>query len=139
MAVSPEIETEKPNTSLAAASEAVNFADSVRVPVQPPPGFTKIYAEPESSGTSLLEKAPTMAVSPEIETEEPNPSPRAASEAVSLACCVQTPAVLVNIYAEPELSAVSSSRKAPTMAVSPEIETEMPKLSPRAASEAVSF
>ena len=80
-----------------------------------------------------------MAVSPEIETERPNTSPRSASEAVSLACCVQTPAVLVNIYAEPELVAVSSSRKAPTMAVSPEIETEKPKLSTAKASEANSF
>jgi len=52
MAVSPEIETEKPNTSLAAASEAVSFASSFRLPDHPPPGFTKTYAEPELSGTS---------------------------------------------------------------------------------------
>jgi len=52
MAVSPEIETEMPNRSSAAASEAVNFASSFRLPDHPPPGFTKTYAEPESFGTS---------------------------------------------------------------------------------------
>ena len=75
---------------------------------------------------SSSREAPTMAVSPEIETKMPNKSPAAASEAVSLACCVHVVPLLTNTYAEPEKAPASPSKIAPAMAVFPEIETEPP-------------
>jgi len=44
-----------------------------------------LYAEPEEDPASSLLKAPTMALSPDIETEKPKKSPAAASNAVSFA------------------------------------------------------
>ena len=109
MIVSPEIETALPNTSSAAASEAVNFASSFREPAQPPLGFTKTYAEPDLAPPSLSPRAPTMTVFPEIETDPPKRTSVAPSEAVSLASCVQVVPLFTKIYAEPELDPASSS------------------------------
>ena len=97
-----------------------------------------MYAEPESGTAPSPKIAPTVALSPEIETESPKKSPAAPSEAVSL---VSTQFVPINskMYAEPEKEPLSSSPTAPTIALSPEIETESPKKSPAAPSEAVSL
>ena len=49
--VLPETATEKPSASFAAPSEAKSFADSVRVPVQPPTGSVQPdYCEECGSG-----------------------------------------------------------------------------------------
>ena len=72
-------------------------------------------------------------------TALPNPSPAAASLAVSFARSVHTPPLLAKIYAEPDLLPASSSNGEPTMAVLPLILTEVPNSSRAAASLAVSF
>ena len=79
-----------------------------------------------------------MAMSPLIETAQPNASPAAASAAVSLwSCC---PVTTSKRYAEPEaLPASLLPECAPTMATSPLIETEPPNLALTAASAAVSL
>ena len=77
-------------------------------------------AEPEATPASASEGAPMTAVSALTETEVPNPSPDSASEAISLSCCVHTPAARTKTYAEP---ASLSSLFAPTTAVSPSSDT----------------
>ena len=114
-AVSPPTATEKPNASFAAASLAVSFACWVQlVPVR-----TNTYAEPEFVPASSSHKAPTTAVSPLTATDQPNSSAPAASLAVSFACWLHVPPLRTNTEAEPEFVPPSSSRKAPTTAVSP--------------------
>ena len=66
---------------------------------------------------SLSPGAPTIASSPLMETALPKLSPAAASAAVSLATCIQSPAASrSNTYADPESSPASSSPSAPTIA-----------------------
>src|SRR6266545_3212053 len=128
-AVSPPTATERPKVSLAAASLAVSFACWLQlVPLR-----TNTYAEPASLAAS---EAPTTTVLPLIPTASPNRSPDAASLAVSFACWLQPVPLRTNTYAEP---ASILSPEAPTTTVSPVTATEKPKMSPAAASLAVSF
>ena len=83
--VSPRIAGRMPNRSYGSRSEAVSLAVSVMF-TQPPGGFSKTYAEPLRP-SSLV--APTTTVSAEMATD-PNISPAAASEAVSLAVSVMS-------------------------------------------------
>src|SRR3989442_3346844 len=88
--------------------------------------------------------APTTTVSQLIATEVPKYATGAASEAVSLACSVHTPSQTsrTKTYAAPSEFWSSGSLEwngAPTMAVSPEIPTEVPKSSNSAPSDAESF
>src|SRR6266540_2518834 len=132
-AVSPLIPTASPNRSPDAASLAVSFACWL----QPVPLRTNTYAEPASGPASVSsEMAPTTAVSPLTATERPKVSLAAASLAVSFACWLQLVPLRTNTYAEP---ASILSPEAPTTSVSPVTATEKPKMSPAAASLAVSF
>ncbi len=104
---------------------------------------TNTYAAPALTippGLALM--APTTAVSPEIETEEPKWSEDALSLAVSLACSLHVvpPTARTNTYADPASDiAPELAKAAPTTAVSPEREIEMPNLSEAALSLAVSL
>src|SRR6266850_1618974 len=106
------------------ASEAISLAFSVRVPLQPPTGFTNTYAEP---WPALVSGTTTM-VSPSTATRLPKALCGGASDAVSLALSVsgsglvQPPAGFTNTYA-------ASSPGAPTTMTSPLIATDWPKLS----------
>ena len=80
-----------------------------------------------------------MAVSPSIETEMPKKSKFSPSFAVSFACCSHESPCFWNIYADPDHCPLSSSSYAPMMAVSPSIDTEIPKSSYSAPSLGVSF
>ena len=86
-----------------------------------PDVVSKRYAEPESMPLSASCQAPTIAVVPLIDTSMPNSSPAAPSIGRSLAIC--WPVVTLKRYAEPELSPLSSSRGAPTIAMFPLIAT----------------
>ena len=67
----------------------------------------------------------------------PKWSPAAPSEATSFCCSLHTVPDLTNTYAEPAFDPPAvSSPYAPTTAVSPETDTEQPKQSPAAPSEA---
>ncbi|EPY00217.1 hypothetical protein K678_17256, partial [Magnetospirillum fulvum MGU-K5] len=81
---SEERETELPNQSPDAQSDAVSFACSVHVP----PDRVKMYAAPAVDRAPF---APTTAVFPseERETELPNQSPTALSEALTFVCVAQ--------------------------------------------------
>ena len=129
IAVLPLMETEAPNSSPAAPSEAKSFWLSVQTPVAGSRTYT--YTAPESAPLSSLKRAPTITVSPLMETGRPNLSPAAPSEARIFWYSVQTPVAgsRVNIYAAPESVPLSSLRNAPTIAVSPLMETEPPKAS----------
>ena len=118
-AVSPLTDTEVPNWSASAASGAVSLACWLHTP----PLRTNTYADPENEAAFL---APTTTVSPLTDTENPNSSLPAASDAVSLVCWLHTPSLRTNTYADPEIEPASSSPKAPTTAVSPLTDTENP-------------
>ena len=89
------------------------------------------------------------AVSPSTATENPNQSSSAPSPGINLAVSIlwspegarlpHSPLDLVNTYAEPDSSPLSSSRYAPTTTVLPDTATDFPKLSLSAPSEAVSL
>jgi hypothetical protein len=82
-------------------------------------------------------KAPITAVSPETDTEVPNRSPPSPSEARSCCCWLQVVPERTKTYADPASGPPAvSSLYAPTTAVSPETETETPKKSLAAPSEA---
>ena len=123
MAVSPEMATEKPNTSPAAPSEARACRSG---PIHLAPIREKTHAEPWLLlAPTSSEDAPTMAVSPERATELPNTSLGAPPVAVSWDCWVQVVPLRTKTYAEPwSVLAPTSSPYAPTMAVSPERATE---------------
>src|SRR6266850_1846393 len=120
------------------ASEAISLAFSVRVPLQPPTGFTNTYAEPNplagggsgggGGGGGGASDAPTTMVSPLTARLMPKRSETAVPETVSLAFSVsgsglvQPPAGFTNTYA-------ASSPGAPTTMTSPLIATDWPKLS----------
>ena len=82
----PAIDTERLNWSPAAPSGAVSFCCSVQLA----PARTKTYADPASAPFALSSRmAPTTAVSPESDTQRPNWSSAAPSEAVSFCCTLQ--------------------------------------------------
>jgi len=112
-AYSPSMETEPPNRSRAAPSEAVSFASSAHVV----PLRLKTYAEPLSN--PLLPSspsAPIRAYSPSMETEALKKSLDAPSEAVSFASSAHVVPLRLKTYAEPDCDPSSSSRYAPIMA-----------------------
>ncbi len=82
--VSPETDTDWPNLSPAAPSEARSFCSWVQVV----PERTNTYAEPVPPLTKLV-GAPSTTVFPDTDTEVPNHSSGAPSEAVSFCCWVQ--------------------------------------------------
>src|SRR5689334_8337984 len=101
----------------------------------------KIYTDPDSLrvGTSS-NRAPTATVLPSRASEHPKSSKSPASLAVSFACCVQTVPDRTKTYADPaSLTPGMSSSGAPTTAVSPTIQTELPNRSSTAASLAMSL
>src|SRR5215204_6618230 len=122
--------TDWPRRSSDAPSDAVSLAFWVRVPLQPPTGFTNTCAEPWLPFTPMSSKcAPTTTVSPLTATENPNCSSNPPSPAISLALSVkaplQPPAGFTNTYVEPWLIlAPMSSNPAPTTMVSPLTATE---------------
>src|SRR6266511_4043840 len=98
---------------------------------------TNTYAEPALEPASVSSaRAPTTTVLPLIPTASPNRSPDAASLAVSFACWLQPVPLRTNTYAEP---ASILSPEAPTFFFNDAATTEKPKMSPAAASLAVSF
>src|SRR6266508_2562282 len=128
-AVSPLTASALPKRSNTAASLAVSIACWLQlVPLR-----TNTYAEPASLAAS---EAPTTTVLPLIPTASPNRSPDAASLAVSFACWLQPVPLRTNTYAEP---ASILSPEAPTFFFNHVAATEKPKMSPAAASLAVSF
>ena len=141
--MSPSIDTLSPNSSSAAPSTAVSLASCVQPEVRSlAVSRVKTYADPLQDPLSSFPTAPITAVSPSIDTLQPNQSPAAPSSAVSLAICVQpevrSPAVLrVNTYADPLLE--GSFPTAPITAVSPSIDTVWPNQSFAAPSSASSL
>ena len=96
----PLADTEVPNVSPTAPSEAVSLAVWIWS-AQPLAGFTKTYAAP---GPVFASRAPATTVLPLMDTEEPNWSRAAPSEAVSLAVSVMFPQPLAGFtktYAVP--------------------------------------
>src|SRR5690242_11425684 len=139
---SAETATDHPSESFWA--ELDSFAVSV-VLAHPEPGFTYTYRAPWESTLPLNSPmgAPTATVFPLIATEKPNSSSVVRSAGVSFAAsCSEAHPVggFRNTYAAPgnEL-AVWSAVEAPVTTVSPEIATALPRLSPEAPLEAVSF
>ena len=72
---------------------------------------------------------PTMAISPLIETPEPNSCEPEPSSAVSFVTWAQAPPTSRKMYAAPLSLPRSSSCRAPTTAVSPLIDTSEPNSS----------
>jgi hypothetical protein len=96
-------------------SEATSFCCSLHFV----PDLTNTYAEPAPTPG-----APTTAVSPEIDTDEPKLAPPVPSEATSFCCSLHTVPDLTNTYAEPARTPPDvSSEDAPTTSVSPETDT----------------
>jgi len=108
--------------------------------VQVSPERMKTYTEPASSNPEWSSpQALITAVSPDTRGKQPNASPGSASEAVSFCCSVQVSPERMKTYAEPASTPPTwSSAHAPISTVSPDI-VAFPKLSPLAASEAISF
>src|SRR6266850_1377518 len=136
------------------ASEAISLAFSVRVPLQPPTGFTNTYAEPNplagggsgggGGGGGGASDAPTTMVSPLTARLMPKRSETAVPETVSLAFSVsggsvggrvQPPTGFTNTYAERWPALVSGT----TTMVSPSTATRLPKALCGGASDAVSL
>ena len=127
--------TEYPKKSLPSRSEAVSSAVSLPL-AQTVSGLTNTNAAPASLSAPL---APTTMMSPSIATERPKYSRSARVEAVSSAVSLplaQTVSGLTNTNAAP---ASLSAPLAPTTMVSPSAATDIPRLSPAAALEAVSL
>ena len=138
---SPLTDTDPPSCARASTSEGpVNFI-VVDVATHPPDGIVNTYTEP---GESPL--APTAIVPPSwlADTDAPNSSSASPSDAVSLTVpeAVAHPlAGRVNTYAAPASSPPESLPCAPTVIElpSPLSDTEPPKPSPAAPSDAVSL
>ena len=82
--------------------------------------------------------APTASVSPDSETDWPNKSAAAPSDAVSVACAVHVVPLRTNTRTLPWVAFVPTvSFGTPTASVSPDSETAQPKLSLAAPSAAV--
>ena len=105
----------------------------------PPGSVVMVQSEMEPTYADSKADAPTTTVPPEMETDFPNLSSAAPSDAVSLEVWVHVVPFFLNTYAEPELEPPSSSPYALTTTVSPEMETESPKLSAAAPSDATSL
>ena len=142
---SPLADTDVPSWSSASASDAVSLtaADAVAHPVA---GRVNTYAAPASCPPVSLPCAPMVMALPSAltDTERPKRSPAAPSDAVSLAAvdAVTHPLDgLVKTYAEPLSLPLSSSAYAPMTMVFPSalMDTECPKRSPAAPSDAVSL
>ena len=87
---SPEVATDCPNLLKVPGSdgsEVVSLAVSVSGPAQPEAGRLKTYTAPSFAAFG----APTAIVSPAIETEYPNQSKEAPSDAVSFAVSDKAP------------------------------------------------
>ena len=86
-----------------------------------PSGQRNTYADPQLLPAAQLSSgAPTTAVSPLTETERPNLSSAAASEAVSFCSWIQPVPLKRKTYADPpRMPAAQSSPYAPTTAASP--------------------
>src|ERR1700722_3248873 len=143
MAVLPDTPTAMPNLSFVAPSEAVSSAVWVAcgVKAHPNSGFTNTYADPCFDWPTWWNGLPMTTVSPEIETAKPNRSEAAPSDAVSSAVSVmsvQPDVGSTNTYAAP-WSAFGPICLCAALAtsVSPEIETDEPRKSRVAPSEAV--
>src|SRR5262245_37832732 len=121
--VSPLTATDSPNRSCIVLTEAVSLALWVRIPLQPPAGFTNTYAEPFAIVIGLP-GSPTTIVSSLAPTETPKPMPNTRGDAMSLAFSINVPAQPVtgctNTYAAPWLPV------APTTMVSPHMATDSP-------------
>jgi len=85
------------------------------------PQASNPYARPPSFAWPY---APTMAVMPEMATDQPSPSPTTVSDPNSSAACFQPVEVLENTNARPRKLALPD---APTTAVVPEMATDQPK------------
>ena len=85
-AISRLMETEKPKRSPPPASEGVSFCSSTQsVPLK-----RNTYTDPQLMPLAQSSfRAPTTSVSPLTETEAPNSSPAAASEAISFCSSTQ--------------------------------------------------
>ena len=136
-AVSPDSDTETPKASPAAPSLAVSFCSSVHTP----PDRTYTYAAPcWTLAPTFAACAPTTAVSPDTDTEQPKELFAAPSLAVSFCCSVHVPPDRTYTYAAPcWVLAPTVAFGTPTTAVSPDTDTEKPKRLFAAPSLAVSF
>ena len=129
-------DTACPNQSPAAPSDAVSFAEA-DVLLHPVSGSVNTYAAPNPSPFSFP-GAPTSTVLPLAETEYPNRSPDAPSDAVSFAeadVSAQPVSGFVKTYATP----APPPPGVPTTMVSPDTETACPNRLPAVLPDAVSF
>jgi hypothetical protein len=103
----PETATDEPRPSPRLPCAAVSFADSCKLPVQPPAGSVNTYAAPGVSepGPGLEPGVPATTVGPSIATDDKPEPPEDTSDGVSFAdsCTIpdQPPAGSVNTYTEP--------------------------------------
>ena len=138
---SPLTDTDSPSCARASTSEGPVSLIVVDVATHPPDGIVNTYTEPGESP-----RAPTATVLPSwlADTDAPNSSSASPSDAVSLTApdaVTHPPAGRVNTYAAPASSSSASLLCAPTTIAlpSPLMETELPKPSPAAPSDAVSL
>ena len=137
---SPLMDTDSPSCARASTSEGPVSLIVVDVATHPPDGRVNTYTEPGESP-----RAPTATVLPSwlADTDAPNSSSASPSDAVSRAdvdVAAHPPDGRVNRYAAPASSPSASLLCAPTTIAlpSPLMETELPKPSPDAPSDAVS-
>src|SRR6266850_1385470 len=148
--LSPLTATDDPRLSVPAPSSARSFSASLSVPLQPPGGLTKTYAEPWPEGIPAApEGAPATMMSPLTATLSKIAPSRVISLAFSVRVPLQPPTGFTNTYAEPNPLAGGGSgggggggggaSDAPTTMVSPLTARLMPKRSETAVPETVSL